>query len=130
MRRPHLLSNGERGKFLIDAQAPHAQVAIYGPAVSGLATETLAYAYQRSGNLDQAVVWYERPASPLGLLAFWEPQQRWASARYQLAVDYQERGHPEKARQTLAPLLDLWKDGDANLPLRRAALQLRAKTTQ
>lgn len=101
---------------------------IYGPAVSGLATETLAYAYQRSGNLDQAVVWYEKLARPLGLLAFWEPQQRWASARYQLAADYQRQGHPEKAQQTLAPLLDLWKDGDPNLPLRRAALQLRAQT--
>jgi DNA-binding winged helix-turn-helix (wHTH) protein/tetratricopeptide (TPR) repeat protein len=101
---------------------------IYGPSVTALATETLAYAYQRSGNLDQAVVWYEKLASPLGLLAFWEPQQRWASARYQLAADYQKQGHPEKAQQTMTSLLDLWKDGDPNLPLRRAALQLRAQT--
>jgi eukaryotic-like serine/threonine-protein kinase len=100
----------------------------YGSAVNGLATETLAHTYQRSGNLDQAVVWYEKLASPLGALSFWEPQQRWASARYQLAADYQVQGHTEKARQTLAPLLDLWKDGDPNLPLRRAALQLRAQT--
>jgi DNA-binding winged helix-turn-helix (wHTH) protein/tetratricopeptide (TPR) repeat protein len=103
---------------------------IYGPSVSALATETLAHVYQQSGNVDQAIIWYEKLASPLGQLAFWEPQQRWASARYQLAADYQEQGHTEKAQQTLAPLLDLWKDGDPNLPLRRAALQLRAQTSQ
>jgi hypothetical protein len=63
-------------------------------------------------------------------LTFWEPQQRWASARYQLAVDYQKRGQTGKARQTLATLLNLWKDADADLPLRKAALQLQAQLAQ
>jgi eukaryotic-like serine/threonine-protein kinase len=102
----------------------------FGPSVNGLATETIAHAYQRAGNLDQAIVWYEKLASPLGPLAFWEPQQRWASARYQLATDYQERGQPAKAKQTLSTLLDLWKDADANLPLRNATSQLQSRLPQ
>jgi DNA-binding winged helix-turn-helix (wHTH) protein/tetratricopeptide (TPR) repeat protein len=102
----------------------------FGSSVNGLAMETIAHAYQRAGNLDQATVWYEKLASPLGPLAFWEPQQRWAFARYQLAVDYQDRGQSEKARQTLGTLLGLWKDSDANLPLRKAALQLQSRFPQ
>jgi tetratricopeptide (TPR) repeat protein len=102
----------------------------YGPSVNGLALAAVADAYQRAGNRDQAIVWHEKLSAPLGLLAFWEPQQRWAYARYQLALDYQERGQNEKARQTLATLLDLWKDADANLPLRNAALQLQARLPQ
>lgn len=99
----------------------------FGPSVNGLAVETIAHAYQRAGNPDQAILWYEKLSSPLGPLAFWEPQQRWASARYQLALDYQERGETDKARQTLATLMNLWKDADESLPLRKAALQLQAR---
>jgi tetratricopeptide (TPR) repeat protein len=102
----------------------------FGRSVTSLAMDTIAHADQRAGNLDQAMVWYEKLASPLGPLAFWEPQQRWAFARYQLAVDYKERGQADKARQTLATLQDLWKDADANLPLRRAALQLQSRLAQ
>lgn len=102
----------------------------YGAAVNGLAWAALADAYQRAGNPNQATIWYEKLASPLGPLAFWEPQQRWAFARYQLAVDYQELRQTDKARQTLATLLVLWKDADQKLPLRKAALQLQAKLAQ
>jgi tetratricopeptide (TPR) repeat protein len=102
----------------------------YGQSVNGLAVETVAHAYQRAGNLDQAIVWYEKIANSLGPLAFWEPQQRWASSRYQLAVDYQAHGQTEKARQTLATLLDSWKEADANLPLQKAALRLHAQLVQ
>jgi eukaryotic-like serine/threonine-protein kinase len=103
----------------------------YGRELNGLSVETLAHAYQLAGNLDQSVTWQEKLASPLGCgLAFWEPQQRWASARYQLAVDYQKRGQTEKTRQTLATLLDLWNDADADLPLRKAAVQLQAQLAQ
>lgn len=100
---------------------------MYGASVSGLATEILAHAYQLSGNLDQATVWYEKLASPLMPLGFWEPQQKWAFARYQLALDYEQRGQTEKARQTLATLLDWWKDADGDLPLRKAASRLQAR---
>jgi tetratricopeptide (TPR) repeat protein len=102
----------------------------FGASLNGLAKETIAYAYQRAGNLDHAIAWYEKLSSPLGRLAFWEPQQRWAFDRYQLAVDYQERGQADRARQALATLLDLWKDADKNLPLRKAALQLQTRLAQ
>ena len=102
----------------------------FGTSVKSLAPETIAHAYQRAGNLDQAIAWYEKVSGPLGYLTFWEPQQRWAAARFQLAVDYQQRGQTEKARQTLTTLLDLWKDADQNLPLRKAALQLQARLPQ
>ncbi len=101
-----------------------------GASVNGLALDELAHAYQRSGDLDNAMVWYEKLASPLAPLAFWEPQQRWAYARYQLAVDYEKRGQKEKARQTLATLLDLWKNADPDLPLRQAAFQLQTQLAQ
>ena len=102
----------------------------FGRSVNGLATETIAHAYQHAGNLDQAIVWYEKLSNPLGPLAFWEPQQRLAFARYQLAADYQQCGQTEKARESLATLLGLWKDADANLPLRKAALHLQARLLQ
>jgi eukaryotic-like serine/threonine-protein kinase len=102
----------------------------YGRSVNALSVETLAHTYQLAGDLDEAIVWQEKLASPLCGLAFWEPQQRWAFTRYQLAVDYQRRGQTEKARQTLATLLALWKDADVNLPLRKAALQLQAQLAQ
>ncbi|MGB6385718.1 MAG: winged helix-turn-helix domain-containing protein [Terriglobales bacterium] len=102
----------------------------YGSSVNGLATETLAHTYQISGNLDQAIVWDEKLANSLGPLAFWEPQQRWSSTRYQLAVNYQQQGRTQKAQQTLATLLDLWKDADSNLPLRQAAWRLQGRLEQ
>jgi len=102
----------------------------YGSSVNGLAVAAVADAYQRAGNREQAIVWYEKLSAPLGPLAFWEPQQRWAFARYQLAEDYQELGQTDKARQTLATLLNLWKDADASLSLRRAALQLQSRLVQ
>ena len=102
----------------------------YGAPVNGLAWAALADAYQRAGNPNQATIWYEKLASPLGPFAFWEPQQRWAFARYQLAADYQELRQTDKARQTLATLLALWKDADQELPLRKAAFQLQDKLAQ
>jgi hypothetical protein len=32
-------------------------------------------------------------------------------------LDYASRGDKQKARETLATLLNLWKDADPNLPL-------------
>jgi eukaryotic-like serine/threonine-protein kinase len=102
----------------------------YGRSLNFLAIETLAHTYQLAGRPDEAVLQYEKLASPFCGLGFWEPQQRWAPARYQLAVDYQKRGETEKARQTLKTLLDLWKDADGNLPLRKSALQLQTELAQ
>ncbi|MFZ0392382.1 MAG: tetratricopeptide repeat protein [Terracidiphilus sp.] len=86
--------------------------------------EGLARAYQKSGDMDQAVKQYEKfIASPNhGLL--WEPQQLWIAAHYTLASDYLSMGNPAKAREALDPLLALWKDADPNLPLQKQTLAL------
>jgi len=56
-----------------------------------------------------------------------EPQQRWLEARYTLALDYSSRGDKQKARETLATLLNLWKDADPNLALLKQAKAEYAK---
>jgi len=48
-------------------------------------------------------------------------------ARYRLASDYALRGDKQKARETLAKLLSLWKDADPNLPLLKQAQAEYAK---
>jgi len=56
----------------------------------------------------------------------WEAQQRWLEARYTLAQDYLALGQRDQARKTIESLLQIWKDADANLPLKQKALELRA----
>ena len=48
-------------------------------------------------------------------------------ARYTLALDYSARRGKRKARETLATLLNLWKDADPNLPLLKQAKAEYAK---
>jgi DNA-binding winged helix-turn-helix (wHTH) protein/tetratricopeptide (TPR) repeat protein len=94
---------------------------------TGFSGEALAHAYQQSGNLEKATFAYEEmlkgPIRSLG----WEPQQRWLEAHYMLAQDYSARGDREKARQAITAFLNLWKDADTNLPLRKKALELQAR---
>jgi tetratricopeptide (TPR) repeat protein len=87
--------------------------------------EGLARAYQQSGNMDQAVMQYEKfIASPdHGLL--WEPQQWWIAAHYTLASDDLAMGKLAEAKEALDPLLALWSVADPELPLRKQAFALR-----
>jgi DNA-binding winged helix-turn-helix (wHTH) protein/tetratricopeptide (TPR) repeat protein len=87
--------------------------------------EGLARAYQQSGNMDQAVMQYEKfIASPdHGLL--WEPQQWWIAAHYTLASDDLAMGKLAEAKEALDPLLALWSVADPDLPLRKQAFALR-----
>jgi DNA-binding winged helix-turn-helix (wHTH) protein/Tfp pilus assembly protein PilF/TolB-like protein len=94
---------------------------------NGFSVEALAHAYQQLGAMDQAILWYEKLTSPPNRSFSWEPQQRWLAAHNVLAEDYLARGDREKAKQTLAPLLNLWKDADANLKLRQEMLELQAR---
>ena len=86
--------------------------------------EALARAYQKSGNMTQAVSRYERFLSSPNYGLLWEPQQRSLTARYTLAADYLAMGNPAKAREALNPLVVLWKDADPTLPLRKQAIAL------
>jgi DNA-binding winged helix-turn-helix (wHTH) protein/tetratricopeptide (TPR) repeat protein len=94
---------------------------------TGLSLEALAHAYQQSGNIEEAVSSYENMFDLADRSLGWEPQQRWLEARYTLALDYSSRGDKQKARETLATLLNLWKDADPNLPLLKQAKAEYAK---
>jgi eukaryotic-like serine/threonine-protein kinase len=94
---------------------------------TGLSIESLAHAYQQSGEIDNAVATYEQMLGLTDLPLGWEPQQRWLEARYTLALDYSSRGDKQKARETLATLLNLWKDADPSLPLFKQAKAEYAK---
>jgi eukaryotic-like serine/threonine-protein kinase len=94
---------------------------------TGLSIEALAHAYQQSGKIDEAVATYETMLGLTDLPLGWEPQQRWLEARYTLALDYSSRGEKQKARDTLATLLTLWRNADANLPLLKQAQAEYAK---
>jgi DNA-binding winged helix-turn-helix (wHTH) protein/Tfp pilus assembly protein PilF len=94
---------------------------------TGFSIEALAHAYQQSGDVGQAISTYEKTLSSTVLSLSWEPQQRWLAARYTLALDYASRGDKQKARETLATLLNLWKDADPNLSLLKQAKAEYAK---
>jgi len=92
---------------------------------TGISKEALAHCYQQLGDIDTAIISYEgmlnAPERALG----WEPQQRWIEARFLLASDYLSRGEKQKAREALSPLLSLWANADANLPLRKRMTDLQ-----
>ena len=90
--------------------------------------EALAHAYQQSSQTDQAIACYEKlQATPGGGAVSWEPQQNWLASYVTLASDYASRGEKQKARDTLATFLNLWKDADPNLPLLKQAKAEYAK---
>ncbi len=88
-----------------------------------LTKESLAHAYERSGNVDTALTGYEEllREDALG----WEPQQAWLAAHYHLARIHVKRGDPSRAQARLDTLLALWQEADPDLPLLQAARQLR-----
>ncbi len=92
---------------------------------SAMTMESLAHAYEASGNSEQAIVWYElflnAADPPLG----WEPQQEWLAAHYRLARIYFAKGDKTSAKKRLDPFLDAWKDADPGLPLWKDALDFK-----
>jgi tetratricopeptide (TPR) repeat protein len=119
------LANGDAAEAakLFDLQDPH-----YGSSVNAISNEALARAYGKGGGSDEAIVWYEKLlARGLCRLRSWEPQQRCQPARVALAGDYLARGDKQKAGAALAPLLKDWQDADANLPLKKQALELESR---
>jgi eukaryotic-like serine/threonine-protein kinase len=94
---------------------------------TALSIEALAHGYQQTGQIDQAVNTFQKMLSSTGGSLSWEPQQRWLEARYTLASNYSSRGDKQKARDTLATLLTLWKNADPDLPTLVAAKSVYAK---
>ena len=88
---------------------------------TSFSAEAIAHAHQQSSDVEKAITSYEKMLTSADRSLGWEPQQRWLGARYTLALDYASRGDKQKARETLATLLNLWKDADPDLPLLKKA---------
>jgi len=76
--------------------------------------DTLARAYEQSGNIDKAVAEYERLTSfyPKSGAPFLIHPKYY----YRLAKLYEEKGIKIRARENFERFLDLWKDADPGLP--------------
>jgi tetratricopeptide (TPR) repeat protein len=76
--------------------------------------DTLARAYEQSGNIDKAVAEYERLTSfyPKSGAPFLIHPKYY----YRLAKLYEKKGMKEKTRENFERFLDLWKDADAGSP--------------
>lgn len=94
---------------------------------SPLTVESLARAFEISGNTDEAVTAYETVVDMSNDAAGWEPQQDWLGAHVKLAKLYLGRNEIEKARKILGQFLELWKEADPGLPLNKDALSLMRK---
>ncbi len=95
---------------------------------NALTLESLAHAYSKTDNVDQAIASYEALIPTRAGWLLWEPQQLCIAAHIALAQAYLSRGEKDKARKTIETLLALWKNADSDLPLLLAARRLQAET--
>ncbi|UCF06144.1 MAG: protein kinase [bacterium] len=82
---------------------------------NGYILEFLAYCHQRNGNTDQAIALYTECIERLDI--GWQAQESHIRAHVRLAKLYEEKGDNANAVRYYRKLLDLWKDGDKDLPL-------------
>jgi eukaryotic-like serine/threonine-protein kinase len=94
---------------------------------TAFSVEALASAYQQAGKTDDAITWYEKLISLQNRAIGWETQQLWLAAHRTLAADYLAKDNREKAKQAIGPILDLWKNADPDLPLRKQTLELSGR---
>jgi len=91
-----------------------------------LTLDSLARAYEKSGQIEQAISSYEALVSMQGGNALgWETQQPWLEAHYALAKLQASRGNATKAIELLDRLLGIWKNADPEVPLVKQARSLR-----
>lgn len=91
-----------------------------------LKLDALGRTYQSAGEVDRAIVAYEKLVSLPNGCTGWEPQQDCLQDRYTLAEDYAQQGEKEKATATIEAFLYLWKGADADLALNQKAMQLHS----
>lgn len=91
--------------------------------------ESVAYAYAQMRDLDKAVEKYSGIIGNVDL--GWESQDCWVQAHYQLGKIYTENEEPEKALRHLERFVELWKDGEPDLPaLKDARIKIKALLTR
>lgn len=91
-----------------------------------LTIESLAHGYERSGDAERAIGYYERLMAMRNRVLGWEPQQLWIAAHVRVAKFYRSRGDQARAVQALSPVAEIWKQADADLPLAREIGRLQA----
>ncbi|MGD8538947.1 MAG: protein kinase [Candidatus Aminicenantes bacterium] len=100
----------ETAPFRMPGLAPHTFLGFFNvPFIKDL----LARIYQKKGDLDKAIVEYER------LLTNPKSEERWLlihpKYHYRLAKLYEEKGQKGKAIKQYERFLDLWKDADPGI---------------
>ncbi len=83
-------------------------------------SDSLARAYEASGDTEQAARWLKTLNDGKDALG-WEPQQDWLSSYVRLARLDLSLGKKDEAKALLTQFLDLWKDADSDIPLLKEA---------
>ncbi len=78
--------------------------------------ESLGYAFWKSGNLDKAANKYQEHLQNYRISGN-ETLERWILAHYELARIFEQKGQPEEAVKYYERFLEIWKDGDPDLPV-------------
>jgi tetratricopeptide (TPR) repeat protein/predicted Ser/Thr protein kinase len=78
------------------------------------AEEELAYAAMKKGDVEKAIGFYREflKSEPFG----YEAQESWVLAHYELGKLCEQLGQRTAARQYYESFLEIWKDGDPDLP--------------
>jgi tetratricopeptide (TPR) repeat protein len=79
-------------------------------------SESLGYAFLRSGNLEKAAEKYEEFLKNYRIYGS-ETLERWILSHYELAKIFEQKGQPEEAIKYYERFLEIWKDGDPDLPV-------------
>ena len=95
-----------------------------------LTQEAVARAYRLTHDRDKAITAYESLLAMHDDSLGWEAQRSWLEAHYWLASLYADRGLAGKALPLLETMLDRWKNGDPDLPMRLLAERLRLQLVE
>ncbi len=77
---------------------------------------SLAYAYYKLGQMEEAISTYEDMIGPHYTLG-WEAQECVVEAYYNLARIYEELGNQEQAEKYYSQFIDIWKNADEDIPI-------------
>jgi len=77
--------------------------------------ESLGYAFWKSGNPDKAAEKYAEFLKGYRIVGQ-ESLERWILAHFELAKIFEQKGQPEEAIKYYERFLEIWKNGDPDLP--------------